>query len=144
MFSSNQVLEVSGSLAHPNELEAALEFALKFSGKAKNMTQKEIDRGCKLLYQITEDGKYCIGWGYQKVPEGWNEYPFRFDIEIVSRIICQHLEQVPLEEDGEDGSFEQGFIMKCIEQSMASEQNGIKAPFYGIVYFEPYTCFYAK
>ena len=44
------------------------------------MQQTEIDRGCKLLYQITEDGKYCIGWGYRNVPEGWLEYPSKKDL----------------------------------------------------------------
>ena len=48
MFSSNQILEVSGRLSDQNELESALEFALKYSGEAKNMRQEEIDRGCKL------------------------------------------------------------------------------------------------
>ena len=145
MFSSNQVLEVSGSLAHPNELESALEFALKFSGNAKNMTQKEIDRGCKLLYQITEDGKYCIGWGFKDVPKGWLEYPFRFDIDIVSRIIRQHLESFPIERGSWDGTYDNGFVMKCIgENEWDTKKTGIKNPFYCIVYFKPYTCFYAK
>ena len=144
MFSSNQILEVSGSLSNWHELESALEFALKYSGNSKNMTQEEIDRGCKLLYQITEDGKYCIGWGFKEVPNGWIEYPFRFDIDIVSRIIHQHLEKFPIVNGGGDGAYEKGFIMKCIETSMSSEKNGIKNPFYGIVYFKPYTCFYSK
>ena len=120
MFSSNQILEVSGNLSDQNELEIALEFALKYSGYAKNMKQDEIDRGCKLLYQITEDGKYCIGWGFEKNPEGWIEYPFRFDIDIVSRIIRQHLESFPVEKDIWDGSYQKGFIMKCIEEYMGS------------------------
>ena len=34
--------------------------------------------------------------------------------------------------------------MKCIEEYLGSEHDGIKNPFYGIVYFEPYTCFYSK
>lgn len=144
MFSSNQILEVSGSLSDQNELESALEFALKYSGEAKNMKQEEIDRGCKLLYQITEDGKYCIGWGFKDVPEGWIEYPFKFDISIVSRIILQHLESFPVKKDILDGSYQKGFIMKCIEEYLGSKHDGIKNPFYGIVYFEPYTCFYSK
>ena len=144
LFSSNQIFEVSGNLSHSDELESALEFALKYSNQAKNMEQKEIDRGCKLLYQITKDGKYCIGWGFKDVPEGWNEYPFRFEIDIVSKIIRQHLESFPKKEGGYDGSYQKGFVMKCIEESMSSEKNGIKKPFYGIVYFEPYTCFYSK
>jgi len=144
MFSSNQILEVSGSLFDRQQLESALEFALRYSGYSKSLEQKEINRGCKLLYQITEDGKYCIGWGFQEIPKGWNEYPFRFNVEIVSKIIQQHLEQFPIVYDGLDGSYEQGFIMKSVGESMESERDGIKAPFYGIVYFEPYTCFYSK
>jgi len=144
MFSSNQILEVSGSLSHELELENALNFALKCSGNSKNMEQKEIDRGCKLLYQITEDGKYCIGWGFAEVPNGWNEYPFKFDIDIVGKIIRQHLENFPLVRGGGDGTYTKGFLMKRVEESMLHEKNGIKNPFYGIVYFVPYSCFYSK
>lgn len=144
MFASNQVLEVSGCLSLSGELEAALEFALKYSGEDKNMLQSEIDRGCKLVYQITKDGRYCIGWGFESIPSGWSEYPFKFDIASVSKIIQQHLENYPVKEDIWAGAYEKGFIMKCIDESLASENDGIKNPFYGIVYFKPYTCFYSK
>ncbi len=144
MFSSNQVLEVSGSLLHENEIESALEFALKYSGEEKNMQPKEIKRGCKLLYQITKDGKYCIGWGFESIPEGWLEYPFKFDIGIVSRIIRKHIYDFPLEVGNLDGNYEKGFIMQCINKCMSAEKDGIKSPDYGIVYFKPYTCFYSK
>ena len=144
MFSSNQILEVSGSLSNLTELESALEFALKYSGNLKNIEKEEIDRGCKLLYQITEDGKYCIGWGYRDVPNGWFEYPFKFDIDIVSRIIHQHLKAFPIVSYGWDGSYKKGFIMKCIDASMDDEETRIKNPFYGIVYFKAFTCFYSK
>lgn len=140
MFSSNQSLAVSGCLSHSGELKTSLEFALKYSGHDKNMLQSEIDRGCKLVYQITEDGKYCIGWGFENVPYGWSEYPFKFDVEIVSKIIEQHLETFPVEEDIWDGSYHKGFIMKCVSGNCDT----IKNVFYCIVYFEPYTCFYAK
>ena len=138
MFASNQILEISGNLSFPEQLESALEFALKYSGNDKNMLQSEIDRGCKLLYQITEDGKYCIGWGFKDVPSGWLEYPFKFDIKIVSDIIRQHLEKFPEKTGGWYGSYYKGFIMKYCDR------NGIQNNFYCIVYFEPYTCFYAK
>lgn len=144
MFASNQILEVSGCLSLSNELEAALEFALKYSGHYKNMSQEEIDRGCKLVYQITEDGRYCIGWGFESVPNGWTEYPFKFDIAIVSKFIRQHLEAFPMEKDIWSGAYKKGFIMKCIDECLSSEKDGIKNPFYGIVYFQPYTCFYSK
>lgn len=141
MFSSNQILEISGSLL---QLKSCLDFALKLSGEDRYMIQSEIDRGCKLVYQITEDGKYCIGWGFEEVPKGWSEYPFKFDTEIVSKIIIQHIENFPVEYGGYDGSYDKGFKMKEISNSFSEEKNGIKNPFYGIVYFEPYTCFYAK
>lgn len=144
MFSSNQIFEISGSLSHCNELEMALEFALEYSDEVKNMYKEEIDRGCKFLYQITEDGKYCIGSSKKNVPEGWNEYPFIFNIDNVSKIIRQHLETYPLEKGIGEGSYEKGFIMKCIREHLGSENDGIKNPFYGIVYFKPYTCFYSK
>lgn len=142
MFSSNQVLQVSGDL---EQLETALEFALKYSGHAKNMLQEEIDRGCKLLYQITKDGKYCIGWGFEKVPEGWMEYPFKFEVGIVSSIIYQHLEKFEIKKEyGEYSCYEKGFIMKCATNFREAEKAGIKDYFYCIVYFEPFTCFYSK
>lgn len=143
IFSSNQILEVSGSL-YLTQIKSALGFALQFSGNDKNMKQSEIDRGCKLVYQITEDGKYCIGWGFQKVPKGWSEYHFKFDIDIVSHLIMQHINQYPIETDIWDGSYRKGFLMKCIDDFISEEKDGIQSPSYGIVYFVPYTCFYAK
>ena len=145
MFSSNQVLEISGTLSLPGELESALEFALKYSDSYKNMLQEEIDRGCKLLYQITEDGRYCIGWGFETVPSGWNEYPSTYDIDTICCIIRHHLASFSIKEDfGDGGSYLKGFIMQRIGESLAVEKDGIKEPFYGIVCFKPYTCFYSK
>ena len=141
MFSSNQVLEVSGNLHFTGGLESALEFALKYSGHDKDLTQAEIDRGCKLVYQITESGKYCIGWGFENVPNGWSEYPFKFDINIVSSIIRQHLAAFPVESDDWDGSYMQGFLMKACKEW---GNDDIVNSGYCIVYFEPFTCYYSK
>lgn len=140
MFSSNQIFEISGNLSHHNELEMVLEFALDYSDEVKNTYKEEFDRGCKLLYQITEDGKYCIGSSKKTIPDGWNEYSFRFNIDTVSKIIRQHLETFPLEKGNKKGSYEKGFIMKRIEENMNEECDG----FHGIVYFKPFTCFYSK
>ena len=84
MFSSNQVFEISGSM---DQLPIALQFALDYSDHARAMTQREIERGCKLVYQIAKDGKYCIGWAFKDIQEGWQEYPFDFDVEIVAQPI---------------------------------------------------------
>ena len=144
IFSSNQILEVSGNLTHSGEIEMALEFALKYSGEYKNMQKDEIERGCKLVYQITEDGKYCIGWAYKEVPRGWQEYPFKFTVKKVGKIIREHLKKFKVDEVDWDGSNAPGFLMKCIHDNMASEYKNIIKPFYCIVYFEPFNCFYAK
>ena len=138
MFSSNQILEFSGSLSHKDELKHALEFAIKASGWYEPMTRTE--KPCKCVYQITEDGRYCIGWGEQ---DGWNKFPFDFDIDIMAQIIVKHLAKQMVEYGGWDGSYSEGFLMKVIPNSF-SDKDGIKNPFYGIVSFEPYTCFYAK
>lgn len=145
MFSSNQVLEISGCLSDVNELFSALEFALKFSDNLlsfKNVTKADI----KCVYQITKDGRYCIGKAYGKPENGWNEYPFDFDISIISQIIAQFLKKQPIKNkyDYGDGTYENGFIMRVIPESMSYESNGIKNPFYGIVEFESYVCFYSK
>ena len=67
--------------------------------------------------------------------------PFKFDINIVSQIIRQHLEATPVQEEEWDGIYSQGFVMKCVDDD---ENYSIENSFYGIVYFEPYTCFYSK
>lgn len=139
MFSSNQVLEISGNM---NQLQFALQFALDYSGHAKNMEPREIKRGCKLVYQISKDGKYCIGWDYREVSKGWQEYPFDFEVDIVARIIAQYLRKMETPDNGyewEDGGGSDGFLMKVID----SDHN-IENSFHGIVSFEKFGCFYAK
>ena len=143
MFSSNQILEISGCLSHSGELCNALEFALKVSdswSSFNHITKADI----RCVYQITPDGRQCIGKSYGKPEDGWNEYPVDFDLSIISQIIIKHLEKQTIMYDGGDGSYHKGFLMKAIDESFASEENGIKNPFYGIVEFTPFTCFYSK
>ena len=140
MFASNQILEFSGCLSHDGELKRALEFAIKASDWYEPFTRTK--NHCKCTYQITEDGRYCIGRGGEK--DGWNEFPFDFDLEIISRIIVQHLEKQEIEQYGLDGTCLKGYHMKAIPESFADEENGIKKPNYGIVQFKKHTCFYAK
>ena len=131
MFASNQVLEVSGDMS---QLESALRLAVGLEGTKED----------RLCFQITEDGKFCIGWGAY---EGWKKFQFDFDYEIVSKLIRNHIEKRPRKKscyDHADGSTGVGFIMKAIDQSFADEENGIINPFYGIVSFEQYINYYAK
>ena len=133
MFSSNQEFKISGDL---DQLEEALRFAIKYYGAGS---------GKDIFYQITSDGKYCLGWHETK---NWIKYPFDFDIHIVSEIIKQHLLKLsvgqPTLYDDYDGSTEQGFIMKNITETFLDNEDNIVDPFYGIISIEPYECFYSK
>lgn len=131
MFSSEQVFEVSGTM---EQLKMAIKFAIDMYEIGKD----------RITYQITKDGKYCLGWGGDK--EGWSKYPFDFDVHIVSEIVKQHLEKQGCEDPyaWADGSSKKGFLLKAIPGLFSDEYEGIKSPFYGIVSIEPYMNFYAK
>ena len=130
MFSSDQIFEVSGSM---DQLEKAIKFAIDMHGIGKS----------GISYQITKNGKYCLGWGDE---EEWKKYPFDFDVHIVSEIVKQFLEKQDCEDPyaWADGSSEKGFLMKVIPEVFSDEKDGVKKPFYGIVSIEPYMNFYAK
>ncbi len=142
MFSSNQILEVSGDLSHSNDLYNALKFALKTSGDINSFTRKNNPSKC--VYQITDDGRYCIGWAFNDIKDGWSEFQFDFDLNIISQIISQYLSKQKVERDIWDGGYSKGFIMKAFPESMGNTYNGVKNPSYAIVEFKPYTCFYSK
>lgn len=133
MFSSNQKLEISGEY---DQLKSALEFAIKLDGT-------DFDELC---YQITEDGQFCIGWFSGNVLAlGWKRFQFDFDTDIVSKIIIQFLsKQKQKGYAGFDGSTGKGFIMRAIPETFSDYENGIQNPFYGIVSFKAFTCFYSK
>ena len=137
MFSSNQTIKVSGELNKEDVLNV-LTFAIKCYGE-NIFTRKE--KPVPLAYQECEDGTYCIGVAHDK---GWTEFPFSYDLDIVASIICNKLSNQKVKDFGYDGSYSKGFIMENIEDSLDSEENGIKNPFWGIVSFRPFTCFYAK
>lgn len=133
MFTSNQKLEISGNY---DQLKSALEFAIKLDGTDFN----------DLCYQTTEDGKFCIGWlSGNGLASGWKRFQFDFDTEIVSKIIIQFLsKQKQKDMIGFDGSTEKGFVMRVIPETFSDFENGIQNPFYGIVSFKAFTCFYSK
>lgn len=141
MFSSNQILEVSGDLGHENSIKDALGFAINLSGK-EAFTRETNPAKC--VFQTTNDGRFCIGKIWSSPKEGWSEFPFDYDLDIISKIIIQHLEKQKIIYTGGDGSHYKGFLMKTIPNSFAKEENGIINPTYGIVSFEPFTCFYHK
>ena len=135
MFSSNQLLEVSGTFY---QLECALCFAINYcEANEKN-----------LVFQTTEDGKFCIGWKPESgTTKGWQDFQFDYDSEIVAKIIIQFLQKQKYKESPYeyfDGGTNSGFLMKVIPETFSDEENGIKNPFYGIISFETFTNFYSK
>lgn len=143
MFSSNQVFEISGSL---NQLEAAIDFAMKYSGQKELFTRRE--KPAKCVYQVLEDGRYCIGWNFGGIEAGWSEYPFDYDAKIISQIVCQHIQKAekPVDEfDGYDGASEIGFLLQAGPGGETyAERDRVKNGFYCIANIRPFWCFYAK
>ena len=59
VFSSNQKFIITGSM---DQIKTVLKFAFKLNGEDEHISQSEYDRGCRIIYQISEDGKYyCLG-----------------------------------------------------------------------------------
>lgn len=151
MFSSNQILEISGTLDE-GFIEYVLKVFFKLHGEDRHISKEEYERGCRIVYQISENGNYCIGWGFKNIPSGWQEYQFDFDYSIVSLIIKQFLEKKDISEFADydkyceyDGSVEKGFLARVITNEYIEEsEKGIKNSFYGIVEFSPYTNYFAK
>lgn len=49
-----------------------------------------------ICFQITEDGRFCLGWGNA---DRWNKLPFDFNAHIVAEIVKQHLAKQEYNED---------------------------------------------
>lgn len=136
MFSSNQLFTISGTFS---QLENAIIFLLSHAG----LTHESLhDPQRALVYQITEDNKYHLGYTRLPVPDGWNKYMFKYDPHIISLIIQQHIkEQVQPTSiyDYADGSTNKGFLLKV------ERPGNVKNP-YGcyLATIEPYTIYYAK
>ena len=144
MFSSNQELRVSGSLSDIEYLKQSLDFGLTISG-VKNCLLRE-HKPTFVVYQITEDGNFCVGHALKETKkEGWEFFPFDYDLDVLARIIKQHLEkQKNFEEFGGDGTTRKGFLMRQCPDLYSSEEEGIKNPWFGTLVFEPFSCYYAK
>lgn len=135
MFSSNQLFTISGSL---DQLENAIVFLLSHAG----LTHESLhDPQRALVYQITEDNKYHLGYTRVPVPEGWEKYGFKYDPRIISLIIQQHLKEhaQPISiYDYADGSTNKGFLLTV------KRPGNLKSPYCYLATIEPYTIYYAK
>lgn len=144
MLSSNQVLEISGSM---RQLAQAIKFVMIYSDYTHFFTRN--DRPAKCVYQTTDDGLYCIGWsGHGETPpDGWKEYPFDYDPDIIGAIAQQWLENAPKPVDenmGNDGSHNIGFLLQESVGRRWEDQKQIKNGHRCIFTLRPFWCFYAK
>lgn len=137
MFSSNQLFTISGRL---DQLENAIIFLLSHAG----LTHESLrDPQRALVYQITEDNKYHLGYTRLPAPDGWKEYIFKYDPHIISLIIQQHIKYAQVQPksiyDYADGSTEKGFLLTV------KNPDNLKSP-YGcyLATIEPYKIYYAK
>lgn len=137
MFSSNQLFTISGRL---DQLENAIIFLLNHAG----LTHESLrDPQRALVYQITEDNKYHLGYTRLPAPDGWKEYIFKYDPHIISLIIQQHIKYAQVQPksiyDYADGSTEKGFLLTV------KNPDNLKSP-YGcyLATIEPYKIYYAK
>ena len=80
MFSSNQILEISGEIHDTKALEKAIDYAFSLdNGKMKPFQ--------KVIVQQSTHGAYCLGTYFENVdgsfraaPDGWTPLPFLYDI----------------------------------------------------------------
>ena len=157
MYSSNQTLMLSGDL-EDGDLKNAFELALRCSDT--DIAAK------KVIFQITKDGRICIGTveksdqipaGWKKFSYGltsysiptntstdWHSYLYELRVDKICESIKLHLEKFKIEKGNAEGRYVPGFLMEAIKNCMDSEYNGINNPYYGIVSFAPFTCFYAQ
>lgn len=122
MFSSNQVIKISGEL-NPT----AIANVLKFIKSAYNEKWN--------CFKIAEDGTFILGNIYDLDKEDWEKFQFEYDDQTLGMIICNHLRGLKYHDDGWDffdGSTYEGFICEDIEMTWATIQ------------FKPFTTFYAK
>lgn len=140
MFSSNQTLEISGDIRHENDLRDALEFALKKSGYYERFERTEHPLKC--VFQTTKYGGYCLGRciSGDNPKDGWAEFQFDFDLNIIAKIIEQHLSKCKVDECGGDGSNSKGYLLKRLEYN----ETDVKEPSCRIIIIYPYNCYYAK
>lgn len=117
MFSSNQVLSISGG--HEDELNKALEFALTYTDDYSHGRFKS--KKARFLYQTSSAGEYLIRIGYgddRTWENGWKEYDFDFDVDIIAKIIMGFLVKQDYPPYGAfgDGSLHKGFIIRSAEE----------------------------
>lgn len=140
MYHSNQILDVT---CEPKDLDQVIAFAVGLYTENAHLFTR-LDGRMKMAWSEPVPGAYALGTGSMKpyeagpnkgyghgAPEGWTDYPFDYDPEIVSKITAQWLEKNP-PKDAErpliDGSTHPGFRAMSLRSAEAA---GI-LPAYGV------------
>lgn len=132
MFSSNQILEISGDLSHDGDLCAAIEFAIRKSEWFEPFTR--LNKRIRPTFRIDEYSGYHIGWG-KGDQDNWKEMDYDYDPDIIAAVVKQHLWQCDYHDTYcGDGKTSKGFLIKATDTPRD----------YGIIVIYPYTCIYAK
>lgn len=130
MFSSNQVLHISGTL-ELSDIKAALEFGLVKAARSNSYCFQYLPK----VYT------YCIGVKYTDTsPEGWTDFQFDFDLDIVARIIKQQLEKAADKFPNIDCEHELGYLMTTADDVICKIEN----PSFCILAFSPFVNEYSK
>lgn len=158
MFSSNQIFDVTCDF---RDLARVIDFGVSLADDRECLTRR--DGTVMPAFQITETGLYCFGRGTMKsIPpsqrypcghrghdasEGWTDFPFKYDPEIIAKIVTQWVKEQPEPPHTmTDGSEEIGVRVMCKESVPDNGEiyMGIKNPFSTILVFQPYRQCYDK
>ena len=160
MFSSNQILEISGEIHDTKALEKAIDYAFSLeNGKMKPFQ--------KVIVQQTAHGAYCLGTYFEKIVYGILADRVgavkscliylgitiaaclmlmtltKIPAGIIAAVVKQFLDQQTVFEGPYDGSYEKGFLLKAVNDDDYSNDE-ILNPQYAICSIWPFTNFYAK
>ena len=141
MFSSNQVLQISGELKE-DILTNAIDYAMQYSDYKESFLSD--DSNIIPSFRIFND-KYYIGYTFKKDNDRndpWQKYPFDYDSAIISKIVIQYLEKLDSYNMnlGLDGSSYKGFLLRAINDQSACFHKSYRA----IISIEPFVQYYAK
>lgn len=136
MFASNQEFKISGEF---EDLSMALKFALELSN-VEGICLRE-KRPCKVCFQIFKNNEFCIGKYLDKKYDGWNDFSFDYDVELLALSIIQFLKKQEVETFDGDGTDSKGFLLENISYK---DSDNIKNHWVGDIKFSVFNNYYAK
>lgn len=129
MFTSNQVLKVSGT---SYQLKLAVSFAMEMSGQRSNIAYQK------------KDGIFILGGIQNKDTKGWTPYNTNASAAKIAEDIKAFLEgldwRLPPLQNGLE-YWQKGFLMTAVDED-GSNIPEIENKGFALVKFEPFNCYY--